>query len=161
MAGRLGDAASALLLEGVTVASEETAIPHGLTVTPRSVFWAARANDNADGKGRARMSISESRAADAKNVYLQCEPMTVFSTFTGRNGSGEITGVHNAREGDVVVDCLGTVAGLHGSGAGQFESVITTDDEIQQTSASNLTALAFFLWLERANSVVADILVIP
>lgn len=60
-----------------------------------------------------------------------------YMIFEGISGVGSIS-LPGAQEGDTVSELVGVV-GVSGDQSTSFESVITYDDEIQQTSASDLS----------------------
>lgn len=62
-----------------------------------------------------------------------------FITAAGRSGAGAIT-LTGAVVGDVVVGVAGLSAGALGSASSSFETTITVVNQIQQSSASNLSA---------------------
>lgn len=62
-----------------------------------------------------------------------------FITVDGRNGTGAITAT-GAVVGDMVIGVAGLTAGALGSATASFESVVTVVDQVQQSSASNLSA---------------------
>jgi aspartate 1-decarboxylase len=70
-----------------------------------------------------------------------------FYSFTGRNGAGAIT-LTGAAVGDVVIG----VAGIStvGNAAASFEGTITVVNQIQQSSASNLSAVTYTVLLAPA-----------
>lgn len=62
-----------------------------------------------------------------------------FITVDGRNGAGAITAT-GAVVGDVVVGVAGLTAGALGAATAGFQSAITVADQVQQSSASDLSA---------------------
>jgi hypothetical protein len=60
-----------------------------------------------------------------------------YFRFAGSNGAGPIS-VAGARAGDAVTALIGLV-GVTGDQSASFESVITYDDEIQQTATGDLS----------------------
>lgn len=64
-----------------------------------------------------------------------------FLAFAGHNGAGACT-LTGAKVGDKVTGII-DLAGATVSAAASFEAVITVADQIQQTSASNLSALKY------------------
>ncbi len=62
-----------------------------------------------------------------------------FITVDGRNAAGAITAT-GAVVGDTVVGVAGLTAGALGAADASFEGTITVADQIQQSSASNLSA---------------------
>lgn len=87
----------------------------------------------------------------SKAIGLQLvSEMTVARTklfaFTGRNAAGAIT-LTGAKVGDKVVGVADVAAGSV-SAAASFESTITVADQIQQSSASNLSAVKYLVILE-------------
>lgn len=68
-----------------------------------------------------------------------CSPVFVKAVFTGRNGAGSIS-VPGVKAGDMMFWLQGnTINSFEGNGS------ITVDDQIQQISASDLSALTFTL----------------
>jgi hypothetical protein len=65
-------------------------------------------------------------------------------SFTGRSGAGACT-LTGAAVGDVVQALTGI--STVGSAAASFESIITVNNQIQQTSASNLSAITYMALL--------------
>lgn len=76
-------------------------------------------------------------------------------TIQGRNGAGAVT-MTGAAVGDVVRQLQG-IQPLHfvGDGSGQFESTITVANQIQQSSASDLSGADYIVLLERRSSTGA------
>lgn len=68
----------------------------------------------------------------------------VKTVFTGRNGAGAIT-LTGARVGDKVSALINMTSPADAKA--NFESVITVDNQIQQSSASDLTASKFLVEL--------------
>jgi len=62
-----------------------------------------------------------------------------FITVDGRNGAGAITAT-GAVVGDKVIGVAGMTAGALGAATASFEATITVVDQVQQSSASNLSA---------------------
>jgi hypothetical protein len=62
-----------------------------------------------------------------------------FITVDGRNAAGAITAT-GAAVGDTVVGVAGLTAGALGAADASFEGTITVLNQIQQSSASNLSA---------------------
>ena len=72
-----------------------------------------------------------------KAVLAQLEALALrYHVFEGLPGAGWIL-LPGAKAGDTVSELIGVV-GISGDQKASFESVITYDDEIQQTSSSNL-----------------------
>lgn len=70
----------------------------------------------------------------------------LFTVFTGSNGAGACT-LTGARAGDIVLGVINETT--PGDAAASFESVITVDGQIQQSSASNLSAATFNVLIKR------------
>ena len=70
----------------------------------------------------------------------------MFTVFTGSNGAGACT-LAGARVGDIVVGVINETT--PGDAAANFESVITVADQIQQSSASDLSAAKFNVLIKR------------
>ncbi len=68
-----------------------------------------------------------------------------YKTFAGRDGAGACT-LTGARVGDTVSTLTGLV-GSTGDQKSSFESVITVDDEIQQSSTLDLSAKWYRIYL--------------
>lgn len=64
-----------------------------------------------------------------------------FLAFAGKNGAGACT-LTGAKVGDTVAGVV-DLAGASASAAASFETVITVANQIQQTSASNLSAVKY------------------
>lgn len=62
-----------------------------------------------------------------------------FITVDGKNGSGAVTAT-GAAVGDTVLGVAGLTAGALGAADASFEGEITVVNQIQQSSASNLSA---------------------
>ena len=74
--------------------------------------------------------------------------------FEGASASGAVL-LPGAREGDVVIKLVG-VYGVSGDQSSNFESTITTDDQIVQSSADDLSANQYVVVLKHpANDVSA------
>jgi len=70
-------------------------------------------------------------------------------SFTGKNGAGACT-CTGAAVGDRVIGVAGITAGGIGGAAASFESTITVVNQIQQSSASNLSTLSYVVILAPA-----------
>ncbi len=70
-------------------------------------------------------------------------------SFTGKNGTGACT-LTGAAIGDRVIGVAGITSGGIGGAAASFESTITVADQIQQSSASNLSTLSYVVILAPA-----------
>lgn len=68
-----------------------------------------------------------------------------YFSFQGGSGAGSIS-LEGARAGDTVTSLVGKI-GLTGDQHALFESVITVDDEIQQSSTSDLSGKWFLALL--------------
>jgi hypothetical protein len=71
---------------------------------------------------------------------------TVTVVAAGRNGAGAVTAT-GAKVGDKVVAVVNLTDAA--SGASAFESVVTVADQIQQSSASNLTSKTYVFQFAR------------
>ena len=92
------------------------------------------------------MAVGESPAFGLKALLIQLEVIALrFKEFLGRDGAGaiELTG---ARIGDAVSSVTG-LRGVSGSQAASFETVITVDDEIQQTAIGDLSDNVYRVYL--------------
>lgn len=69
----------------------------------------------------------------------------------GRNAAGAIT-VTGTKVGDLVIGAIGFVTSsgvlTSGSAGASFESVVTVADQIQQSSASNLSANTYVFFVQ-------------
>lgn len=72
-------------------------------------------------------------------------------SFAGRNGAGACTAT-GAAVGDRVIGVAGLTAGALGDVQASFEATITVVNQIQQSSASNLSANAYLVFLAPAVS---------
>ncbi len=84
---------------------------------------------------RSRTYVSGTKVSQVLKTY----------SAAGRNGTGAIT-VTGTKVGDLVVGALGYVTGtgaITSLSNSSFESVVTVADQIQQTTATNLTANTF------------------
>lgn len=127
--------------------------------------WAADGTINAIAKSAARMLLvmwhenpgmmNGGEAAlnhGLRAVLTQLESLALrYVTFEGLNGAGSIE-IEGAEEGDTVVSLVGVV-GSTGSQATLFETVITVDDQIQQTSTSDLSGKYYRAYLVPAESI--------
>ena len=82
--------------------------------------------------------------ADAGRAVTPAALQAVFGklkmiSFDGRNGAGACT-VTGAAVGDKVLAVFGITGGALGAAGASFEATITVVNQIQQTSASNLSA---------------------
>lgn len=77
-------------------------------------------------------------------------PANTLKTYTtlGSNGAGAIT-VTGAQVGDVVTGVVGTTAGTLGDLSAGFETTITVANQIQQSSATDYSAKALLITLNR------------
>lgn len=86
------------------------------------------------------------RALTAASVAYLVSMMDVLS-FTGAASAGACT-LTGVKAGDKVLTVTGVASGTKGDQGTSFETTITVNDQIQQSSASNLSAnvyLAFIL----------------
>ena len=86
----------------------------------------------------AKTGTDTTRAITATNLRAVLSGLK-FISFAGRNGQGSISAV-GAVAGDKVIDVVGISAGHLGRVGTLFENpLITVNDQIQQTSASDLS----------------------
>lgn len=81
------------------------------------------------------------RALTAAGLAAVLAKLEIIS-FSGVAEAGACTAV-GLNAGDVVLSVTGTVAADVGNQSSSFESVVTVDDQIQQTSASDLSSKVF------------------
>lgn len=101
---------------------------------------------SATGAGLVELA-TDAEAKAGSSTALATTPANVASMFAGlkfitvdgRNGAGAITAT-GAAVGDVVIGVAGLTAGALGAATASFESAITVVNQIQQSSASNLSA---------------------
>ena len=101
---------------------------------------------SATGAGLVELA-TDAEAKAGSSTALATTPANVASMFAGlkfitvdgRNGAGAITAT-GAVVGDVVIGVAGVTAGALGAATASFESAITVVNQIQQSSASNLSA---------------------
>jgi hypothetical protein len=127
--------------------------------------WAADSSVDATAKSAARMLITvwhenpgmmasgmTTLSFGLRAVLSQLEAKSLrYKTFEGLSGSGAIS-VPGAKVGDTVQSVIGVV-GATGSYANSFESVITVDGYIQQSSSSDLSGKFFRAYLVSAESI--------
>lgn len=82
--------------------------------------------------------------ADAVRAVSPAALQAVFGklkmiSFDGRNGAGACTAA-SAVVGDKVLAAFGITDGALGAAKASFEAAVTVNDQIQQSSASNLSA---------------------
>jgi len=122
--------------------------------------WAADSTVNPAAKSAARILITlwhENPAMIGSQgalpwglsaVLSQLEALALrYVIFEGLSSAGAIP-LPGARRGDQVTQLIGVV-NVSGDQSGSFETVITYDDEIQQTSSSDLEEKYFRALLER------------
>lgn len=85
----------------------------------------------------AKTGTDTTRAVTAANVRGVLTGIKMIS-FAGRNGAGAISAV-GAVVGDKVIDVVGIETAHLGKVNTLFEATITVNDQIQQTSASDLS----------------------
>jgi hypothetical protein len=84
------------------------------------------------------MGITASTDIGTATVATATAPFSlVRASFNGRNGSGSIS-LPGLKAGDLVFWML--LNGIAGSFAGDFEPIISVDDEIQQLQAANFSS---------------------
>lgn len=101
---------------------------------------------SATGAGLVELA-TDAEAKAGSSTALATTPANVASMFAGlkfitvhgRNGAGAITAT-GAVVGDVVIGVAGLTTGALGAATASFESAITVVNQIQQSSASNLSA---------------------
>lgn len=86
----------------------------------------------------AKTGTDTARALTAANLRGVLTGLKTIS-FDGRSGAGACTAT-GAVAGMKVLAVFGLTAGALGNAAASFESTITVADQIQQSSASNLSA---------------------
>ena len=86
----------------------------------------------------AKTGTDTVRAITAANLRAVFTGIKTIS-FDGKNGAGACTAV-GAVAGMKVLGVFGITAGALGNAAASFEAAITVNDQIQQSSASNLSA---------------------
>ena len=123
-------------------------LPFGQTrvVLPGVTIAAADLESNAVETVKIKdAAVTSGKVADGAVTAPKVGNSTLgFSAFTGKNGAGACT-LASALQDDVVV---GVVSITDGTDAGaNFESVITVQGEIQQSSSSNLSAKKFAVLL--------------
>jgi hypothetical protein len=69
-------------------------------------------------------------------------------TFAGRNLAGVCTLV-GVKAGDVVLSVTGLVAATVGDQSAKFETTITVNDQIQQSSATDLSTYIYMAYIQR------------
>lgn len=85
----------------------------------------------------AKTGTDTARAVTAANVRSVLVGLKTIS-FNGKNGAGAISAV-GAVVGDKVIDVFGMTSGALGSVDTLYETTITVNDQIQQSSASDLS----------------------
>ncbi len=70
--------------------------------------------------------------------------------FAGKNGAGACTATGLA-VGDKILSVTGVAAGTVGTQATLFETVVTVDDQIQQSSATNLSSNIYLALVLKTN----------
>jgi hypothetical protein len=127
--------------------------------------WTTDATVNATAKSAARMLLvqwHENPAMQASGLaslshgltaaLTQLESLALrYQTFAGRNGAGAIS-LPGAGVGDTVAELIGVI-GVSGDQHTAFETVITVKDQIQQLSASDLSAKFYRAYLVPAVSL--------
>lgn len=111
---------------------------------------------SATGAGLVELA-TDAEAKAGSSTALATTPANVASMFAGlkfitvdgRNGAGAITAT-GAVVGDVVIGVAGLTAGALGAATASFESAITVVNQIQQSSASNLSANDYLVVLRAA-----------
>ncbi len=90
----------------------------------------------------ARTGTDTARAITAANLRNVLSGLK-FISVDGRSGAGAITAT-GAVVGDKVLYVAGLTEGALGNASASFEATITVVDQIQQSSASNLSANNYF-----------------
>lgn len=93
----------------------------------------------------AKVATDTARAVTPANLAAMMLNVRVAS-FTGRNGAGACT-LTGAAVGDRVVGVAGITAGSLGIVDSSFESTITVINQIQQSSASDLSTKGYLALL--------------
>lgn len=83
----------------------------------------------------------------ARAVNLTADAVSCLS-FVGKNGAGACT-MTGVKVGDVVMSVTGQVAADVGNKASLFEAVITVNDQIQQSSATDLSTKVYMALVQR------------
>lgn len=86
----------------------------------------------------ARTGTDTARAITAANLRNVLSGLK-FISVDGKNGTGAITAT-GAVVGDKVLYVAGLTEGALGNASASFEATITVADQVQQSSASNLSA---------------------
>jgi hypothetical protein len=136
-------ATAAGIVELATNAETIAGSSDALAVTPASL-QAKVASDTAKGivelatVGEVKAGIDTDRAVTAAGVRGVMSGLK-FISFDGVAAAGPCVAV-GAGVGDLVLYVAGLTGGALGNASANFESTITTVQEIQQSSASNLSA---------------------
>jgi hypothetical protein len=88
--------------------------------------------------GETKAGVDADRAVTAAGVRAVMSGLK-FISFDGKNGAGACTAT-GAAVGDLVLYVAGLTEGALGNASADFEPTITVVQEIQQSSASNLSA---------------------
>ena len=92
---------------------------------------------NAYAPAEAKTGTDTARAVTAANTRAVLLGLKTIS-FNGKNGAGAISAV-GAVAGDKVIDVFGITSGALGSVDTLYETTITVNDQIQQSSGSDLS----------------------
>lgn len=100
---------------------------------------------NIEKVGVAADAGSVGTAADAGHVHQLDSAVFMTAVHLGRNGAGAVTGITGTKVGDKVLMALNLTDDTND--ASKFESTITVADEVQQSSATDLSAkkILFFI----------------
>jgi hypothetical protein len=137
------------VVELATSAEAITGTDIARAVTPKALADAvmthvAAASATAQGKvelatdAEAITGTDTARAVTAANLRAVFGKLKMIS-FDGRNGAGACTAT-GAVIGDLVLAVFGITGGALGAAGASFQATITVADQIQQSSASNLSA---------------------
>lgn len=136
------------IVELATTGETITGTAENRAVTPAGLAAAvtthvAAASLTVAGKVELATNAEAKQGSDATRALTPDNLRSVLITlktisFNGKNGAGAISAV-GAVAGDKVIDVFGLTDGALGSVDGLYESTITVNDQIQQTSSSDLS----------------------
>jgi hypothetical protein len=137
------------VVELATSAEAITGMDTARAVTPKALADAVMAHvtaASATAQGKVELATNAeaitgtdtARAITAANLRAVFGKLKVIS-FDGKNGAGACTAT-GAVIGDLVLAVFGITGDALGAAGASFETAITVVDQIQQSSASNLSA---------------------
>lgn len=158
LAGRSASASRTGLVELATDAEAITGTDTARAITPANLAAAATTHVAASSTtvaGKVELA-TDAEALAGSDTDRAVTPHALGSSiikldiisFTGKNGAGACTAT-GLKTSDIVLSVTGVAAGTKGDQAAKFESVVTVNDQIQQSDAGDLSSNVYMALVYR------------